>query len=478
LRKIVCQTLILLILASKTCTAQHIDSLDCILTTPRLPDKYYSKVDKKISSINDHLSKKSINYLGKFQKRERKIQEKLAKLNPGWVSNDASVKYKEFFQKLSSKSYEAPSTSISGEYNPNLDSLRSSLSFLKQFNGIRDKVKEPLESLNQLQNKLQQSENMKAFIAERKNQIKEILSKYTNLSGSLKNQYAKLNKTAYYYSAQVKEYRDILKDPDKMEQKALAILRDVPAFQKFMKENSQLGNLFGVPANYGNPESLAGLQTLDQVQQLVKNRIGNGPNAAVMLQQQVQAAQVELNKFKDKLDKLGGGSGDMAIPEFKPNNQKTKPFLQRLEYRSNLQTTRGNYYFPTTTELGLSVGYKLKNKILLGLGMSYKQGWGNDFSHIHLTSEGIGLRSFFEYHLKKSFYATGGFEYNYQQPFNFLRMPKYDKTQRSGLIGLSKMFNIKSKVFKKTNIEFLWDFLSYQQIPRTQPLKFRVGYNF
>jgi len=477
-RKFIWQLLTLLFFAFNHCTGQSIDSLETSNAIHELPNKYYFKVNRKINSVNAHLTKKSLKYLAKFQKQERRIQQKLTKLNPGLVFSAEGAKYNQLFQDVSSLSPDVSKTSLSGEYNPNLDSLRSSLSFLKQFNGIRDKVKEPLECLNQLQNKLQQSENMKAFIAERKNQIKEILSKYTNLSGSLKNQYAKLNKTAYYYSAQVKEYRDILKDPDKMEQKALAILRDVPAFQKFMKENSQLGNLFGVPANYGNPESLAGLQTLDQVQQLVKNRIGNGPNAAVMLQQQVQAAQVELNKFKDKLDKLGGGSGDMAIPEFKPNNQKTKPFLQRLEYRSNLQTTRGNYYFPTTTELGLSVGYKLKNKISVGLGMSYKQGWGNDFRHIHLTSEGIGLRSFFEYHLKKSFYATGGFEYNYQQPFNFLRMPKYDKTQRSGLIGISKMFNIKSKVFKKTNIELLWDFLSYQQIPRTQPLKFRAGYNF
>lgn len=478
MRKFIWQLLTLLFFAFNHCTGQSIDSLETSNAIHELPKKYYFKVNRKINSVNAHLTKKSLKYLAKFQKQERRIQQKLIKLNPGLVLSAEGAKFNQLFQDVSSLSPDVSKTSLSGEYNPNLDSLRSSLSFLKQFNGIRDKVKEPLESLNQLQNKLQQSENMKAFIAERKNQIKEILSKYTNLSVSLKNQYAKLNKTAYYYSAQVKEYRDILKDPDKMEQKALAILRDVPAFQKFMKENSQLGNLFGVPANYGNSESLAGLQTLDQVQQLVKNRIGNGPNAAVMLQQQVQAAQVELNKFKDKLDKLGGGSGDMAIPEFKPNNQKTKPFLQRLEYRSNLQTTRGNYYFPTTTELGLSVGYKLKNKISVGLGMSYKQGWGNDFRHIHLTSEGIGLRSFFEYHLKKSFYATGGFEYNYQQPFNFLRMPKYDKTQRSGLIGMSKMFNIKSKVFKKTNIELLWDFLSYQQIPRTQPLKFRAGYNF
>jgi hypothetical protein len=50
--------------------------------------------------------------------------------------------------------------------------------------------------------------------------------------------------------------------------------------------------------------------------------------------------------------------------------------------------------------------------------------------------------------------------------------------QKSGLVGVSKIVSIKSKFFKKTKLQLLWDFLSYQQMPRTQPIKFRVGYNF
>ena len=34
------------------------------------------------------------------------------------------------------------------------------------------------------------------------------------------------------------------------------------------------------------------------------------------------------------------------------------------------------------------------------------------------------------------------------------------------------------KVLKKTKVQFLWDFLSYKQVPQTTPLKFRVGYSF
>jgi hypothetical protein len=445
---------------------------------PQLPDKYYSKVDKKISSVNDQLTKKSLKYLAKFQRQEKKIQQKLEKLNPELIVTNADEKYNEFTQKIKSKSAGATKI-ISGEYNPYLDSLGTSLSFLKQFKGISDKVKSPLNSYNLLQGNLQESEKIKAFIAERKNQIKELLSKYTKLPAGLKNQYANLNKTAYYYSAQVKEYKDMLKDPKKIEKQALNILNQLPVFQKFMKENSQLGNLFGIPANYGSSQSLVGLQTTAQVQQLIMGRIGSGPNVTQMLQQQMQSAQSELNKFKDKLGQLGGGSGDIEMPDFKPNGQKTKTFFQRLEYGSNLQTIRSGYIFPTTTDIGLSLGYKLNNKSTIGIGASYKAGWGKDIQHISFTSEGIGLRSFFEYHLKKSFYAAGGFEYNYQQPFTSLQfLKRSDMWQQSGLIGISKTIAVKSKLFKKTKVQVLWDFLSYYQSIRTQAIKFRVGYDF
>ena len=260
-----------------------------------LPSKYYSKVDKKLSLVNDQLTKKSIKYLAKFQRQEQKLQRRLQQLNPDLVVTDATQKYQELSQKIKSKT-SGLAKIVGGEYNPYMDSLGTSLSFLKQFNSTSEKAGSPLKSFDLLQSNLQESEKIKAFIADRKNQIKELLSQYTRLPGGLKNEYAKLNKTAYYYSAQVKEYKEMLKDPDKIEKKALSILSQIPAFQKFMKDHSLLGNLFGIPANYGTAQALQGLQTTSQVQQLITRRIGSGPNAVAMLQSQMQAAQGELTK--------------------------------------------------------------------------------------------------------------------------------------------------------------------------------------
>jgi len=196
------------------------------------------------------------------------------------------------------------------------------------------------------------------------------------------------------------------------------------------------------------------------------------------LQSNLESAHQQLDQFKDKLSQLGQGSGDIDMPNFKPNQQKTKPFLKRLELGTNMQTARTNYFFPTTTDLGLSLGYRLGNKATAGIGISYKIGWGSGINHIHVTSEGIGLRSFLDMKLKGNFYLSGGYEENHQQPFNNFQVPAQDLRawQHSGLVGASKMVSFTGKLIKKTKVQLLWDFLSYYQLPRTQPIKFRVGY--
>lgn len=167
------------------------------------------------------------------------------------------------------------------------------------------------------------------------------------------------------------------------------------------------------------------------------------------------------------------------MPNFKPNHQKTKGFFKRLEFGTSLQTTHSSYYFPTTSDFGLSIAYKLNDNNDLGIGASYKVGWGNDLRHMHFSSQGIGLRSFFDIQMSKKIYASGGFECNYQQPIvSGQQLMHLNNWQQSGLIGISKVIQMNTKLFKKTKLQLLWDFLSYRQIPRTQPLIFRVGYSW
>jgi hypothetical protein len=467
-------------------SAQQFDSAVDKITN--FPNRLFAKIKSKETSLDNALTKQTEKYLQRLAAQERKLQAKLQKKDSVAAQNlfgGVQDKYISYEQKINS--IEAGSSKpLSGEYLPYVDSLKGSLSFLQQYSSagslsprIQGDIGGSLQQFNQLQSKLQVAGEIKEFIRQRKQVLKDVLDRYANSLG-LNNYLDEYNRQVYYYSAQVREYRDLLNDPDKMEQKALQVLDQLPAFKDFMKNNSQLAGLFNIPGNYGSPQALDGLQTRDQVQQLLQGQIGAGGSSGMAaFQQNLQAAHDQLDNFKDKLNKLGGGSGDIDMPKFKPNEQKTKPFLKRLEYGVNLQTVRTNYYFPTTTDIGLSVGYKINNKDILGIGASYKVGWGTGINHIAVSSQGVGLRSFLDVQAKKNFYASGGFEYNYQQPFSsFQQINNISSWQKSGLLGITKMVSLSGKIIKKTKLQLLWDFLSYYQIPRTTPIKFRIGYNF
>ena len=245
-----------------------------------------------------------------------------------------------------------------------------------------------------------------------------------------------------------------------------------------------LASLFRMPDDPNDPSyiaSLAGLQTRTQVNNLIQQQISaGGPNAQAQFQQNIQQGQSQLQQLKNKITQYGGGSSDDIMPEgFKPSTQKTKSFLKRLEYGTNIQTEKATNLFPVRTALGLSVGYKLNDKSVVGIGANYSLGLGHGWNNMKLTQEGAGLRSFIDWKIKGSFWVSGGYEANYRTAFNSItQLQDLNAWQQSGLIGLSKVIDVKSKFFKKTKLQLLWDFLSYDQIPRTQPVLFRINYSF
>lgn len=452
------------------------------------PNKLFSKLDKKTKQLDDQLDKQTVKYLKKLAKQEKKLRERLYKVDSSKAdelfANDPETQYQKFIQKI--KTEGSPDVhSMGSEYLPYADSLNVSLAFLSKNSQLLSNSKvlpadisNTLSNVKQLQAKLLDADAIKSYVQQRKEQIKAYLSGEANMptgAGGILNSY---NKQLYYYGQQIRQYRELFNDPDKMFKKALGLLDNIPVFADFMKHNSFLAGLFNIPGNYGSPDALIGVQTHDQVLALIQSRISSGgPNAVAALQANLQSATQDIQKMQNKISSLGAGNSSMDMPDFKPNQQKTKSFFKRLEYGTNIQTLHAAYYFPTTTDIGLSVGYKINDKSTVGLGGSYNFGWGSNIQHINLSSQGASIRSYVDVQAKKSFYLSGGFEYNYQ-PVPEITTGILKSWQQSGLAGISKIVSMKSKVFKKTKIQFLWDFLSYEQVPRTQAFKFRAGYSF
>ena len=474
-----------------------------------VPDKYLSSVDKKIESLDDNLSKQTDKYLNSLSKQEERLFKKLKGLDSSKaaaVFGDTKKAYEQLSQQFNNLNGKFDKLT-SGQYMAGLDSLQGSLAFLKDAKNIltkskdiRNKLGSSLNQVNQLQNKLKGADDIKALVQQRQEQIRQLLAGYTNLPKSISKCFGKYQSDVYYYGQTIKECKDLLNDPDKLISKVLSTLQSIPAFSRFFSKYSMLASLFPTPDNYGTPQALAGLQTRASVQQLLQQQLpvsATGGNPAQYLQQQMQQAQGELSKLKDKLNQLGNGSGnssDLNMPDkFTPNQQKTKSFWKRIETGTNFQTQRSTNYFPTTTAIAATAGYKINDKSIIGIGISGKIGWGRDWKHIRLTGEGIGLRAFVDWKAPDLFktsskfmgslWLTGGAEMNYTKTVESLSVFKnYTTWTKSALVGVTKKYSMKSPLKKgkqvQGSMQFLYDFLHNQHIPPTPAFVWRVGYSF
>ena len=471
--------LIAFVLFGKICFAQDSSRLDKLIS---LPDKLFSSLDKKASSIQSKLTKQTENYLTKLQRQEEKLKRKL------WKKD--STKAKEIFGDIDKRYEDLRNTSgnlskYSSVYSGHLDSLSTALSFLKDRNLAQNpELQKLLSQYSGLQGKLNASEQIRKQLQQRQQQLRQQFEQL----GMVK-ELKQFRKQVYYYQAQVKEYKQLLEDPNKLEAKLMELVMKIPQFKDFFAKNSMLGSLFALPGSPsfggGAGGGLQGLQTRAMVNQSFIDRFGSGPNMTQQLQQNVQSAQGQLNQLKNKISSYSSGSygnasGDIDMPK-QVNSQKTKSLFQRLEYGANVQSRRARYFFPVTSDIALSIGYKINDKSSAGVGVSYALGWGQNWSNIKITHQGVGLRSYLDWKIKGSFFFSGGYEQNYRPLIGEFISPSFGGSRRevawqsSGLIGVSKKYSVSKKM--KGEMKILWDFMSYQQVPKGQAILFRVGYS-
>jgi len=478
-----------------------------------LSGRIFSRIRRQTAALNARLSDQSASYLGEMAEREARLARRLAATDPAGAQQlfaGSAENYWALADRIRTDSGRQ-GQGFSGAYPAYLDSLQGTVAFVRQNPellaggaGELSKAQGAASQLQALQAKMNDADEAKAYIRQRQQLIGQYLTQHGLTSGPVAGLYAGMKRDVYYYGQQLREYKEMWSNPDKLEQGVLGILNRVPAFQTFMKNNSMLGGVFRLPGGYGAPQAISGLQTKAEVAAIVQSKLGTaggGPGGGLpgagaaksaggdagggavggadVLQGNLQDAQSQLDGYKSRLSALGSGNGDLDMPDFVPNDQKTHTFWKRLEYGANIQTSRTNYYFPTVTDFGFSLGYKLGHNNVVGVGASYKLGWGNGIQHIVFSSQGVGLRSFLQVRIKGSFSASGGFEYNYTTPFvSYQQLKQLQYWTKSGLIGITKTVSMKNRVFKKTSVSLLWDFLSYQQVPKTQPILFRIGYNF
>jgi hypothetical protein len=358
----------------------HAQADSTVQSLQQLSSRYITTVDTKIEKYSHRLSSKTEKALAKLSRWENKIKGLLQKVNPEAAQRlfgSSQTTFSSLLQKL--KEGKSIAEQYKVRYDEYRDKLTTNLNYLQQQkekldNKLVKPVQEATQKATELEQDVQNSEALEQFIKERKKQLIDESLKYIGKSKYL----TKINKEAYYYVETLRNYKEIFSDKEKAEETALSILNKIPAFQKFVQQNSMLASLFRMPGSSSttNPASLAGLQTRVQMNALIQDRIAaGGPNAQNQIRANIQQAQDELNKLKDKVLNNGNSSPDADFPPSGVrglNKQKTKTLKQRLEFGSNLQFAKNNSLVPTTADIGLSLGYKLNDKSVIGLGASYK----------------------------------------------------------------------------------------------------------
>jgi hypothetical protein len=474
-------TFLLILIACSSPSKAQTDST--IESLQQLPFQYITQLDNKIDKYSNRISSKTKKTLERLSKWERKIHQLIKKADPATAERlfgNNQTTFTTLLQKLQEGKLIAEN--YQAKYDAYRDKLTTNLKYLQQQkDNVKNKIVKPVteasQKLTTLENNVKNSEVLEQFIKERKRLLIDQCVQYIGKSKYL----SKINTESYYYVETLRNYKTLFSDSKKAEQTALTILNKIPAFSKFMQENSMLASLFGSPTSNGGGTmaSLAGLQTRASVTALIQNHIAaGGSGAREIIQQNIQQAQGELNKLKDKIQKAGGSSSHMEIPDFKINPEKSKTFLQRISLGTDISFTKNNALLPSSANFALSATYKFSAKKEMGLGVAYRAGLGS-INRIQITHQGLGFRSFASIKFKKNFWITGGWEANHNAGFkNIEQLKNYNLWQQSMLVGIEKKINIKTKWFKSTKLQVLYDALAYKNTPVSQPVIFRAGYNF
>ncbi len=429
---------------------------------------FVNKVQTNIKKLQSKLQKSVNGGIRKLQKQEAKLIKRIAKTDSARAKQmltESNNRYNKFQHTLIS----SPNNAWK-EYLPALDSVQTSINFLGTGNiidqGLSKSISEASGNLKQYANNIQAGMQIQQQLKERKRFLMQQFQQF-----GLVKELKRLNKEFFYYQQQFNEIKALLSDGSKLERKLIGIIRESEAFKNFFNSNSQFSSLFpaGSGGSGGNSGITDNLQTIADIQaRLLRAGMDNmAVNNALTYAQTEPLTSVP----SVRLPGMNGGEA-LDMPDFTPNQQKTKSLLQRIEFGWNLQTRRATNLLPSLADLGLSIGYKLNDNSVIGTGIAYKLGMGNGWKDIRFSHQGVGLRTYIDIRIKGSFWISGGYEKNYMQAFS--RFSQINDWQKTALLGITKKLKLNKQ--KETKIQLLYDF--FNRTNGQQPLQFRYGQLF
>jgi len=439
---------------------------------------YAGEVSKKSQRITKKLLATNEKMLRNYAKEEARFRKMLAKADS--IKNGSFLSILDDRRNLASSVLANPAKANT-KYLSLIDSALGVLKISQKYSSLLNEkidlssVSEAIGNTELLQEQFNKSEMLLWHLRESSSLISDRVRGL-----KLPVDINRITSSVTKYDQRINEYVGLLNNRKKVEQKVLQAAANTKIFKDFMQKNSILSSMFRMPADgedeqgFENPE---GLQTRESVSAGISEKLGKvSSNVHVNGSKEFEGGRSKLAEEKSKylFDMMRSGN-NAGISSESPSSSKV-PLKKRFTFDLNFQTHRQSVI---TTDLGLAVGYKLNPRSTVGIGAAYKLGLGKSIEHLSLSHQGVSLRSFIDWKVKNGLSITGGYEMNLIDAIRKIdQLKNMSAWQQSGLVGLTKTIVNGPGILKSTKLQILWDFLSYQQIPRAQALVFRVGYGF
>jgi hypothetical protein len=430
-----------------------------------LSAKQLTAINDKAISYNNKIDKQTEKYLRKIQKQEAKLKNKLMKVDSTAAKqlfDESQAYYTNLQNKLKDKTNKIKTARVT-QYLPGLDSMTTSLQFLKDnaaftstLKNANTKITDALGNYKELQNKLEVTKDITQFIKERKAMLQQALQKY-NVGKKLK----KYSQSVYYYEAQMSEYKKMLRNPQKLQKELISTIVKLPFFKEYFQKNTILASFFNANQSTNYRNETFDLQERNGVMKLIDEKIksaeGKGQET---ISTRVTEAKEQLSKIKEKM------SVDYLKKQFRINTQKTLPPKKRLVYDLDFSSNSKSILISHTSSIGVNVGYKLNDSKIINIGIISKIGVEDKLKKI--SYQGIVLQSSILWDVWNKTYLTGSYESShFTNGFTYI--------QNNFLLGLTKNYYISSKC--RGRIQLLYRFKNKVEFYST-PISLRTGFSF
>ncbi|MGN6568842.1 MAG: hypothetical protein ACTHJ0_12860 [Flavipsychrobacter sp.] len=448
-------------------------------------NRYISLKIRSLNKYNTRLEHQQQRLLRKLKRKEDRL---LAKLKDKDSLAYARLSHQPLTYDSISKLADPDSAMLAKtavRRNPSVDSLKAINAFLQNksapLNG-NAQLPSTNPQLSQLQSQLNYRYYINELIAQRTSNIKSLAGN-SNTPG-----FTGIEKQVYYAKQKISVFRQMEEDPSAAEDKAMEYLQGTEGFDKYMDKATAGPNSMqslGPNATAADLQKM-GLQTKQEVQAALQQKFGNNLGGiAQKIGDQIKAFQdktKDISTAKQTFQSLRHIK-DIHKPSFKINPMRGLPFWKRIEKQYNFQTTRATIDGqPAILQLSAMAGYRQSPRFSYGIGMVEATGLGQNWTNLHLSFRGIGLRSYAAWQWQYGIGAYGGYERLYKQAaFGSNTTADQALTQsphstasysESVLIGLTKSYHINDKW--NGQVQLLYD-IWWQQKGLQSPIMIRFS---